>query len=260
MFSTEDGGGELTQHGGLQVAEGLVHDVVELRLVVEGQTPNADFRQQVVFVHFTPAVVVVVVEGAIKAGIVHVGRQLVLIALLCPAIEATVGDDAHVTAEAHHLDAVVFVFLNDVVADLLLFVTALHGGVDVFQGNDAGADALVVVKVEVFAEVFNPFRFGDDEHVVTTDVAAALAIGVEEVGILCQTLQRSFVFGGEPQLAAMVVAAHGGLNGHRHRPGVADLTRGRHIAQRREAADSHRNTIQVLRVDTAMTCCGISRF
>ena len=252
MLGTEDGGGELAQHGVLQVAKGLVHDVGELRLVVERQASDADFRQQVVLADFAPAVVTVVVEGAVEAGIVHVGRQLVFFAFLGPAIEAAVRHDADIAAEAHHLYAVVFVLLDDVVADLLLLVTAFHGGVDVLQGGDAGADALAVVEAEVVAEAVDPFRTRDDEHVVAAYLTATFAIGVEQGGVLCQTLQRGFVFGREPQLAAVVVAAGGGLDGHRHRLGVADLARDRHVTQWREAGEGHRNAVQVLGVDAVV--------
>ena len=59
-----------------------MHDGLELGLVVERQTADTQLGQQVVFAHFTPTVVVVIIESAVEAGIVHIGRQLVLIAFL----------------------------------------------------------------------------------------------------------------------------------------------------------------------------------
>ncbi len=262
IFGTHDGRGELAQNGGLQVAEGLVHDVLKLCLVVEGQAANAEFRQQVVFAHFAPAVVTVVVESAVEAGVIHVGRQLVLVHIikLCIAKEETERHDADVAAEDYHLNAVVFVFLDDVVADLLWLVAALHGGINLFQSDDAGADAFVVVEVEIFPETRNPFLGGDDEHVVAADFASTLVVGAQHIGVLRQTLQRSLVFGREPKLAAVVVAACGGLNGDFYCLCIADLACGRHITQRRETTEGQGHTIQILCADLAVTFCGISVF
>ena len=177
MFRTKDRGGEFAQNGVLKVAEGLVHDSLKLCLVVERQTADAQLWQEVVFTHFAPSVVAVIVEGAVETSIVHVGRQLVFISLLRKAIEGTERHDAHVAAKADHLYAVVFVFLDDVVADLVLLVNTFHGGIDLFQGHDMRTDAFVVVQIHVFSETWNPFLFGDNEHVVTPDFATALVVG-----------------------------------------------------------------------------------
>ena len=235
-----------------------MHDGLELCLVVEGQTANANFREQVVFAHFAPAVIAVVVEGSVEAGIVHVGRELVFFAFLCPAVEEAERDDAHIAAKAYHLDAVRFVFLDDVVTDLLLWVATLHRGIDVFQGHDAGADALVVVKVEIFAKTRNPFLGGDDQHVVSTDGTVAMGIGAQHIGVLCQTLDGLLVFGREPELAAMVIAAHGGLDGYRHGAGITDLACGGHILHWREATESEGHAVQVLCIDATEVLCRIN--
>ena len=49
------------------------------------------------------------------------------------------GDIGHVASEIHHLDAVVLVFLQDVVAQLLGIVLATHGAENVVDGFDASA-------------------------------------------------------------------------------------------------------------------------
>ena len=157
MFSTEDGGGELTQYRGLKIAEGFMHDGLELLFIVEGETADAKLGQQVVFADFAPAIIIVVVEGAVKTSIVHIGWQLVLIAFLGKAPKRAIWNDGHIATQTYHGNAVALVFLDDIVANLFLLVATIHGGINLLQGDDLGANAFAVVEVKVVAKTSNPF-------------------------------------------------------------------------------------------------------
>ena len=61
VFGTENRRGEFAKDRVQRVAESLVHDGLELLLIVERQTGNVEFRQQVVFADFAPTVVIVIV-------------------------------------------------------------------------------------------------------------------------------------------------------------------------------------------------------
>ena len=68
MLASHDDLAELAKDRLSLIGHGLVQHVVQFRLVAETHAADADFRQQVVFADFAPAVVVVVVPCAIKGG------------------------------------------------------------------------------------------------------------------------------------------------------------------------------------------------
>ena len=176
---------------------------------------------------------------------------MVLVTFLSKTPQETERHDAYIATETHDGDSVFLIFLDDVVANLFGLVDTFCGGINLFQGDDAGADALVVVQVEVFAKAGNPFLRSDDKHVITSNSATTIVVSVQHVLILCQALDGSLVFGCEPELAAVVVAARSSLNADFHGLGIADLTRGGHILHWCETAESKSHTVQVLRVDVA---------
>ena len=142
MLTSHDDFMELTEDRAVLVSGGLVHHIVQLLLIAEAHAPDADLGEQVVFTDFAPDVVAVVVPGAVQSCIVKVGWEIVVLvaATGCHVtMQGTEGDIGHVASEIHHLDAVVLVFLQDVVAQLLGIVLATHGAENVVDGFDASA-------------------------------------------------------------------------------------------------------------------------
>ncbi len=119
------------------------------------------------------------------------------------------------------------------------------------------ADAFVVVQIQVFSETWNPFLFGNNEHVVAPYFTTAFVVGAQHAGVLCQTLNGSLVLGREPKLAAVVVAACGGLNRDLHRLRITDFACGRHILYWRKTAEGKSHAVQVLRADMGVAMHGI---
>ena len=249
MFATEDGTTELAQDGGGGVAEGLGKDGLQLVGVVERQAGDGQFGQQVVLADFAPFVVAVVVERAVEAGVVSVGRHMVLVARLGVAPQAAVGHQVDIAAHHHHRDAIVFVFLDDVVADFLGVVATVHGSVDVLQGRHADAQATTRVKCHIISKIACILRRRDEQDFVSGQLAVATGVTFHHLGVLCEAKDAVLRLGPEPELAAVVGARGLIFNGNRHRLGIADLAQGGFVFHGREATEGKRNAVEHLRAD-----------
>ena len=174
---------------------------------------------------------------------------MVLVAWLGVAPQAAVGHQVDVAAHHHHRDAVVFVFLDDVVADFLGVVATVHGSVDVLQGRHADAQATTRVKCHIISKTTHILRRRDEQDFVGGQLAVATGITFHHLGVLCEATDAVLRLGPEPELAAVVGARGLVVDGYRHRLGVADLAQGGVVFHGREAAEGKRHTVEHLRAD-----------
>ncbi len=80
------------------------------------------------------------------------------------------------------LDAVVLVFLDDIIADLLLVVLAGHRGVNILRSSDLHFQTPGGSEIHELSEIIGKLVGGDDDHVVL--VAAMLWLRILHYGLL----------------------------------------------------------------------------
>ena len=224
--------------------------VVKLALVAEAHTSYANLGQQVVFANLAPAVVTIVVPVAVQSGVIEVGGD-VAVGLMAAAtqhvtIETTIGDVGHVAAKVHHHDAVVLVFLDDVVTQFLGVVLSAHRAEDGLEVDDSGAEATSLIETYIFVKRGDILLLGDHEDVVAAHGATSVVVGLQHLGVLGETLGTFGVAAVEPQLAALVGLgsgrryANGGLGGITHFAGAG------YILHRCESREGETDAVQVL--------------
>ena len=102
------------------------------------------------------------------------------------APEAAIGDQIDIAAEEHHRDAVVFVFLDDVVTDFFLVIATLCCRINVLQGNHSYADATTIIKRHILGKAFHIVFGRDEQYLITRHGTVAARIAIEHLGILRQ--------------------------------------------------------------------------
>ena len=248
MLASKHHGAELAKDGILLVGQCLVDDVVEIRRVVERQTADADLGKKVVLSRLAPTVVPVVVPVAVESAEVKVGRNGVVFLVATStghiAVQTTIGDEVHITTQHHHHDAVVLVFLYDIVADLVLVVHTRHGTVNVAHRGDAVAQPNGVVISAVFVKSIHILSGGDDQKVVCRHLAATGLVTLHHLRVLCHPANTVLDRRCAPQHGLMICFCSGETHADGGFGGIHHLTCGRNILHWGERGE--RKAISVL--------------
>ena len=118
------------------------------------------------------------------------------------------------------------IFLDDVVADLILVVDTRHGCIDLRSGGNPVTKANGVVIITIFLVFIHEVLVGDDQHIVSVDFTASGRVAVHHFRVLCQTFHTVLYLGGSPKHVAVIGFGGFQVDAHLGRLGIHYLTGG----------------------------------
>ena len=262
-FSAENHLMELAQDRSLLVCQRLVNHIIKLRDVDERHAADAYLRKEVVLARLAVTAVAVVIPSAVETCVIKVGRDIVALidtARLHMAVEAAVRHYGDIAAQHHHSDAVVLVFLDDIVTNLILVVDAVHSGVDIIGDGDSVSHSDGVVIVAILAVSLNKLRTCDDKDVVCCHLTAFRLVVFHHLGVLSETTDAVFHLLSTPQHVAMVSLGSSSVYSHIRCLGIHHLAFRRDVLDRGERGEGEAVSVFVLSGQNAMILSRIHAF